>query len=198
MAEVVQNAVASPTVETSSGRDAGSTVGPATSTAEPSSGGLPQFQFQHWPGQIAYLLILFAALYILMSRVFAPRIRRVFDERARVVNEALASARNVQAEAAAHAQDARRAVEEARGRAAKTARDAKLKAAEDSKSRQAALEAELNTKLSHAETRIHETRDAAMSGVVSIAEDTARSIVEKLTGIALGPDETILASYVKG
>ncbi|MDB5452626.1 MAG: hypothetical protein JWO33_1204, partial [Caulobacteraceae bacterium] len=61
------------------------------------SAGLPQFQFEHWGGQIAYLLFLFVVLYILMTKVFAPRVRRVFDERETTIREALTSAREVQA-----------------------------------------------------------------------------------------------------
>ncbi|HEY0600921.1 MAG TPA: hypothetical protein VGD32_12545, partial [Brevundimonas sp.] len=41
---------------------------------EHESGGLPQFEFQHWFGQIVYLLFLFALLYLLMAKVFGPRI----------------------------------------------------------------------------------------------------------------------------
>lgn len=77
--------------------------GGATADGHGASGGLPQFQFQHWGGQIAYLLILFAILYVLMAKVFAPRIRRIFDEREQTISGALASARQVQTEAEAQA-----------------------------------------------------------------------------------------------
>ena len=78
------------TVEDAAAHDA-ATAGQHTGATE-ASGGLPQFQFQHWPGQIAYLLILFAILYVLMSKVFAPRIRRIFDERAEAIGGALVNA----------------------------------------------------------------------------------------------------------
>ncbi|MGQ3045153.1 MAG: hypothetical protein ACT6QO_17065, partial [Brevundimonas aurantiaca] len=54
-------------------------------------------------GQIAYLLVLFFVLYLLISKVFAPRIRRVMDERADTISAAVTTARQVQAEAAAQA-----------------------------------------------------------------------------------------------
>ena len=38
-------------------------------------GGLPQFEFQHWFGQIVYLIFLFAILYFLIAKIFAPRMR---------------------------------------------------------------------------------------------------------------------------
>jgi F-type H+-transporting ATPase subunit b len=153
-------------------------------TTEAHSSGLPQFEFQHWGGQIGYLLILFVILYVLMSKVFTPRIRRVFDERAEAIGGALASARQVQAEAASQAEAAEKALAEARAGAGRTAADAKAKAAGEAAERQGALEAELNAKLGAAEQRIRASRDAAMGNVSAIATETAEAIVKKLTGAA--------------
>ena len=187
MAETNNTVATQPTIEGAAKTDAATLHGQTTQSTEQASGesgGLPQFQFQYWPGQIAYLVILFALLYVLMSRVFAPRIRKVFDERARVINEALSSARTVQSEAAAHAEDARKAVDAARAQAERTAADAKAKSADEAKSRQTALEAELHAKLADADARIKASRDQAMSGVSQAASDAAIAIVEKFTGLA--------------
>lgn len=190
MAEHVNPVAQAPTAERAAENDAAHLGQNQTSaTAEPSAG-LPQFQFQHWGGQIAYLLILFAILYVLMARVFAPRVRKIFDERARTIGDALSSARQVQAEAAAQAEAARAALNEARAQAQRSAADAKAKAQAEAKARQDALEAELNGKLTVAETRIRASRDAAMVSVGQVASDTAAAIVEKLTG-APAPDGAI-------
>ena len=146
------------------------------------SAGLPQFAFEYWGGQIAYLLILFALLYILVARVFAPKVRKVFDERTTAIEGALASARSVQAEANAQAEAARQALAEARSRAQKTAADAKAKASAEAAERQAAVETELQAKLSAAEASIRKSRDKAMGQVRGIATETAEALVEKLTG----------------
>jgi len=153
-------------------------------TTEAHSAGLPQFQIQHWGGQIGYLLILFAILYVLVSKVYAPKIRRIFDERAEAITGALASAKQVQAEAAAQSAAAEKALSDARAQATATAADAKSKAAAETRERQAALEADLGAKLGEAEQRIRTARDAAMLNVQSIATETAQAIVKKLTGAA--------------
>lgn len=174
---------AAPTVEQAAEHDAATLAEHGTTTeVAHGSGGLPQFQFQHWAGQIAYLLILFVVLYVLMSRVFGPRIRRVFDERRNTIEGALSSARTVQAEAAAQAEAARQSLAEAQSKAQRTAADAKAKAAAEAAESQAAQEAELNAKLSEAEARIRKSRDKAMAQVGVIATETAEAIVEKLTG----------------
>jgi len=171
-----------PTAERAAETDATTLGKPTTESTEQASSGLPQFQFQHWPGQIAYLVVLFAILYVLMARVFAPRIRRIFDERAKTIGDAIASAKAVQAEAAAQAEAARQALADARAASQKTAADAKAKAQAETKARQDELEAELSARLGAAEAGIRAARDSAMSNVSAVASDTARAIVEKLTG----------------
>ena len=74
---------------------------------------------------------------------------------------------------------------EARARSHRTATESKAKSAAEAAQRQALLEAELGEKLAKAEVRIRSTRDEAMTHVRGIAEDTAKTIVEKLTGLAV-------------
>jgi F-type H+-transporting ATPase subunit b len=179
-----------PTAERAAEQDA-TTMGQHNSSSESpqASAGLPQFQFQHWPGQIAYLLILFAILYVLIAKVFAPRIRRIFDEREQTIGGAIASAKQVQAEAAAQGEAARRALADARAKAQKTAADAKAKADVEVRARQAELEAQLAAKMEKAETDIRAARDSAMSNVNAVATDAAQAIIEKLTGTAASHEQ---------
>jgi F-type H+-transporting ATPase subunit b len=156
----------------------------AATGAEHGSGGLPQFEFQHWGGQVAYLLILFAILYILVAKVFWPRMRRVTDERASTISGAVAAARQVQAEAAQQAEAAKAEVEAARASSRATAAAAKARVTEQANARAAAEEAVVNARIAEAETAIGQTRDAAMANVSAIAADTAAAIVERLTGKA--------------
>ncbi len=163
---------------------------------EHESGGLPQFEFQHWFGQIVYLIFLFAILYWLIAKVFAPRMRRVFDEREQTISGAVATARQVQAEAAGQAEAAKAEVEAARAASRATAAAAKARVTDEANARAAAEEAVVNARIAEAETAIGQTRDAAMTNVAAIASDTAAAIVERLTGKA--PTAAEAAAAVKG
>lgn len=196
MSTAVQHADVSGPVEASAG--VGATY---TSTAEPAhgpeeGGGLPQFEFQHWGGQIVYLLFLFALLYLLIAKVFAPRMRRIFDERASTIATAIETARQVQAEAAGQAEAAKREVEEARAGSRATAAAAKARVTEEANRQAAAEEAVVSARIAEAETAIGKTRDAAMANVSAIAVDTAAAIVERLTGAGVTKAEA--AAAVKG
>ncbi|HEX6860617.1 MAG TPA: hypothetical protein VF138_10520 [Caulobacteraceae bacterium] len=155
----------------------------ATTEAEGhGGGGLPQFRFEYWGGQIVWALIIFAVLYVLLGRVFVPRLRRVIDERERTISEAIEQARKVQGEAEEQRRVAESEVTEARAKAQRMAAEARAKAAADAAERQAAEDAKVAEKIADAEGRIRAARDAAMKNVGAIATDTAAAIVEKLTG----------------
>ncbi len=159
-------------------------------------GGLPQFEFQHWFGQIVYLIFLFALLYWLMAKVFVPRLRGVIDQRAATIAEAVQTARQVQAEAAGQAEAAKAEVEAARASSRSMAAAAKARVTDAANARAAEEEAVVNARIAEAETAIGKTRDAAMTNVASIAEATAAAIVERLTGKA--PTAAEAAAAVKG
>jgi len=158
--------------------------------------GLPQFEFQHWFGQIVYLLFLFAILYLLMAKVFVPRLRRVFDERESTISGAVSAARQVQAEAAGQAEAAKRELEEARASSRAMAAAAKARVTEAAKARADAEETVVADRIAAAEVAIGKTRDAAMAHVGAIASDTAAAMVEHLTGKA--PTAAEAAAAVKG
>ncbi|MDI1327271.1 MAG: hypothetical protein PSV23_10790 [Brevundimonas sp.] len=159
-------------------------------------GGLPQFEFQHWFGQIVWLIFLFALLYWLMAKVFVPRLRGVIDQRAATISDAVSAARQVQAEAAGQAEAAKAEVEAARASSRSMAAAAKARVTEQANARAAEEEAVVNARIAEAETAIGKTRDAAMTNVGSIASDTAAAIVERLTGKA--PSAAEASAAVKG
>src|SRR5437762_7780681 len=99
-----------------------------TESTEHSGGGLPQFAFEHWGGQIVWLLLIFLVLYILISRVFVPRLRNVLDTRAETISGALEEARRVQAEADTQAEAVKAETEKGRSEARRVASEAKTKA----------------------------------------------------------------------
>jgi F-type H+-transporting ATPase subunit b len=156
--------------------------GTYATTTEADSGGLPQFDTSVWAGQIVYLLFLFFVLYLLIARVFAPRLRRVMDERATTISTAVATAKSVQAEAATQAAAAKAEVEQARADSRRLAAEAKARVVAEAEARRQAEEAEVNARIEAAEAQIAVTRDAAMKTVSTIAADTAQAIVERLTG----------------
>jgi F-type H+-transporting ATPase subunit b len=158
---------------------------PLSSTTAPApqgAGGLPQFDQSWWPGEMAWFAVIFLAVFILMAKVFVPRISGAITEREERISGDIARARALKEQAEAQSAAADAEIAQARAQAQKVAADAKAKAQAEASTRQASEEAKLNETLAKAEADIRASRDEAMSHVQEIAADTARAIVEKLSG----------------
>ena len=156
-----------------------------TSTAPAdSSGGLPQFDFQWWPGQIAWFLIIFVTMLVFIRLFAAPRLGGTIDARDEKISGDIADARRMKDDADAQAQAAAAETAQARAAAQRVAGDARAKAQAESAAKLAAEEAKLAEAGAVAEARIGKARDAAMANVAAIASDAASQIVAKLTGKA--------------
>lgn len=170
--------------------------GPATETHEETgapghegSGGLPQFDVAAWPGQMAWFLIFFVIVFVLMSRVFVPRIGGTIAAREGKISGDVAEARRLKEEADAQAVAAAADTAQARAQAMKLGAEARAKAQAEVAARLAQEEAKLAATGAAAEARIAAAREAAMANVGGIAADAAQAIVHKLTGQPVSPAE---------
>lgn len=151
--------------------------------------GLPQFDASMWPGQIAWLLIIFLVVFLIMRFVIVPRIGGTIDGRDEKIQGDINDARRMKDEADASAEAAAADLAQARAQAQKTASDARAKAQAEMNARLAEEEAKLAETTSAAEARIAEAREKAMTSVAEIGAETAGVIVEHLTGKAASAAE---------
>jgi len=154
----------------------------AAASAEPVSGGLPQFDFGWWPGEIVWMLLIFGVLYLLFSRVFVPRIGNTISDREDRIAGDIGDARRMKSEAEAEAESSAAELAQARAVVQKRVLDARSRMQADSAARTALEDVKLAEILAKAEIRITATRDAAMAHVQGIADEAARLIVDKLVG----------------
>jgi len=152
------------------------------STAEPAKAGLPQFEFQWWPGEIVWFLIIFVAMLAFIRLFAAPRVGGTIDAREDKISGDIADARRMKDEAEAQAAAAAAETAQARAAAQRVGAEARAKAQANIAARLAEEEAKLAASGAEAEARIGKARDAAMANVAGIGADTAKVIVEKLTG----------------
>ncbi len=159
-------------------------------------GGLPQFDFSQWPGQILWFLIVFFAVLIFVRVFVSPKVGGTIEAREGKITGDIAEARRLKDEADAQAQVAAAEAAQARAAAQKVGAEARAKAQAEIAARLAEEEAKLAATGAEAETRIAKAREAAMTNVAGIAADTAKAIVEKLTGKTATAAE--LAAAAKG
>ncbi len=144
----------------------------------------PPFQSQHFPSQLAWLVVSFVLLYVLMSRIALPRIGSILADRQKRISDDIEAARRLKEQSDAARSAYEKALADARARAQSIAADTRERQAKEAEATNKQLESELHEKLAAAERSIASTRSAAMANVGSIAASTAAAIVERLIGTA--------------
>ena len=148
------------------------------------SGNFPPFDSSTFPSQLVSLVVLFVALYIIVSRVALPRVGAVIDARQSKIEGDLSEAQKLkdESEAALKAYESELVAARSKAQAISSANREKLTAASDAERK--TLEDKLAAKLAESEKSIAATRATAMSNVRGIAADAASAIVQRLTGAA--------------
>jgi F-type H+-transporting ATPase subunit b len=147
-------------------------------------GAFPPFDSSTFASQIFSVVICFVALYLLISRIAAPRIVGIFEERTKRIENDFAEAQRDKEESEAALAAYEKALADARGRAQAIGAEIREKVHAEAEENRKALEAKLNAQLAEAEKSIAATKTAAMANVRGIAVDAASAIVERLVGAA--------------
>jgi F-type H+-transporting ATPase subunit b len=144
--------------------------------------GLPQLDLTTFASQIFWLAVSFVVLYVIISRIAAPKIGGVIEERAARIKGDLDAAADAKKASEAAIAGYEKALADARGRAAKLSEEIRGKVVAEANARTETAEKQLAADMQKAEGRISEMRSAALARLSTIARDTAAEIVQKLTG----------------
>jgi len=164
-------------------------IAAAGAPAAAGAGGLPQFDLAQWPGQIVWVLVVFAVLYVLFAKVFVPGVGGAIDARAAKIAGDIAEARRLKGEAEDAARTAAGEMAEARENARKVAAGAKAAARSAAARRRAEEAGRLAKGFEEAEARIAAAKARAMGHVRAIAAGAAVAMIERLSGQAVTPAE---------
>jgi F-type H+-transporting ATPase subunit b len=153
---------------------------PAAAMAE----GMPQLDFSTplTLSQVVWGAIIFAVLYVLLSRTCLPMVASVLEERATKISRDLDEARAAKASADAGMTEADQATAKARAESqaaiAAALEEAKKAAATQSET----LNVRLEKQLQDAEAQIAQARASAMNALRQVATETAATVLTRLTG----------------
>jgi F-type H+-transporting ATPase subunit b len=145
-------------------------------------GVFPPLDSKTFPSQIFWLVLFFAALYLLMSKLVLPRIASILEARRNRIDGDLARATALKEETEAALHSYQKSLADARGNAGDIAKSTRDTVNADVSREQAVLDASLLAKAMDAETKISAAKTKAMASVKDIAADAAADIVTSLTG----------------
>jgi len=175
---------------------ANETAPTGTSVEHPAGGHgpFPPFNKQTFPSQLLWLTLTFVALYLLMARIALPRIDSILERRRERIAGDLAEALRLKGLSDAAIASYEKSLADARGRAQALVNDSRQQQAAQAEAARKALDATLNARISEAESRIAQTKSAAMGNVRGIAIETAAAIVERLIGVAPTSPDMVAAA----
>lgn len=156
--------------------------------------GMPQFDPSHFSGQLFWLAIAFAVLYVAMARVVLPRIGRVVERRATHIAQDLELAqrdRDAMKKLSAE-YDVRRNA--ARAEAQSIVTSAQAETARKNADELSIQSGRITADIKAAEARIASARAEALQSIAPAAVQTAATVISKFT--SLTPDQGKLDSAV--
>ncbi len=156
---------------------------------------MPQMNADDWPTQIAWVILTFTILLVLMWSYALPRVRRVLDNRRAKIADDVGKAEAFKAEAEAALKAYQTALAEARAKAQTMLTDMQARLDQEATAQRAKLDAELSAKAADAEARIRKARADAMASLREVASDAAREATRRLIGVE--PDRAAVEAAVK-
>ena len=165
---------------------AGMGAASAALAAAEKKGGMPQLDFANplTTSQVVWLAIIFAVLYLLLSRWALPQVGAVLEMRASRIQADLQAAHAAKASADTAVAELTAATREAQATAQAEINSAVTAANQAAAAQAATLNARLEKQLAEAEQRIAAARASAMGALRNVATDTASAVVTRLVGSA--------------
>jgi F-type H+-transporting ATPase subunit b len=145
---------------------------------------MPQLDVSTFTPQLVWLAITFVVLYLLMSKLGLPQVNAILEARRKRVDDDLARAAEIKAEADTVVAAYQRTLAEARAGAQAAIKGRTDKFATEAAERQRQLAESLAEQTRAAEREIGAAKERAFSEIRNVAVDVARSVTEKLTGLA--------------
>lgn len=143
---------------------------------------MPQLIVADFLPQLIWLAITFGALYFIISRLAIPKIGSAIEQRHGRIAADIAEASRLKEDTEKAIETYEAALAEARANAHAIVSENRAQMTAEINKEAAALDERLAKQLAEAEASIAKTRDAAMSQVTGIAQDTTEAIVTELLG----------------
>ena len=148
-----------------------------------SEAGMPQLNPEFWAAQIFWLILTFSSLYLIIWKVFLPKITLSIENRkSRVVND-LDEAQKLKENAEKKLNEYNKIIEESKKEAKKIIEDTKKKLDRDIKNKKYKFNDEIEKELMAAEKEIKDLKKSSISNINNIAAETSVEIIKQIINI---------------
>ena len=144
--------------------------------------GMPQLDPTFWASQAFWLILVFAILYISISKFYLPKIKDNLDNRENKIKEDLENANKFKEQSEAKAKEYESILEKAKKEVLKIHFESKSILDKNIKSKKESMEKEIEKEILKAQKEILELKKNSISSIQSISESIVSNIIENISG----------------
>jgi len=142
--------------------------------------GMPQLNPEFWIAQIFWLILIFSSLYLIVWKIFLPRITYSIENRkSRIVND-LDEAQNLKEKAEKKLKEYNEIIEQSKKEARKIIDDNKKKLNQDLTNKKEKINSEIEKELIAAEKEIENLKKSSILNISNIAAETSAEVVKQI------------------
>ena len=142
--------------------------------------GMPQLNPEFWIAQIFWLIIIFSSLYLIIWKIFLPRITYSIENRkSRIVND-LDEAQKLKDNAEKKLKEYNEIIEKSKKEAKKIIDDSKKKLDRDIENKKQKFNDEIEKELAATEKEIKNLKTTSTSNITDIAAETSAEIIRQI------------------
>ena len=145
-----------------------------------SEAGMPQLNPEFWVSQIFWLIIIFISLYLIIGKIFLPKITYSIENRkSRIVND-LDEAQKLKESAEKKLNEYNEIIQKTKKEAKKIIEDSKKKLDRDIEGKKQKFNDEIEKELKIAETEIKNLKKSSISNINNIAVEISAEVVKQI------------------
>ncbi len=144
--------------------------------------GMPQLNPKYWASQAFWLIIIFLSIYILISRIFIPKIKSNIDMRESKIRKDLEEAKTFREEAEKKLKAYKDLMESAKVDTKKILSESSQKLNEDMQAKKNKIQKEIEQETRNAEKEIQKFKSESVNKVNTISEEIVSTLVKEIFG----------------
>ena len=145
-------------------------------------GGMPQLNTEFWASQIFWLILIFSSLYIIIWKIFLPKITDSIENRkSRVIGD-LNGAQKLKENAEKILGEYNKIIEDTKKEAKRIIEDDKKKLENDIKNKKQKFNEEIEKELMSVEKEIKSLKKSSISSINKIAVEVSSEVIKQLVG----------------
>ena len=144
--------------------------------------GMPQLDPEYWPSQVFWLIIIFLTIYILISKIFIPKIKGSIDMREDKIRKDLEEAKTFREQAELKLKEYNNLMETAKIDVKKIISKSRQKLNEDMRIKREDAQKKIDAEILNAETEIKKFKVDSFNKVNLISQDIVSNLIKDIFG----------------